>query len=166
MNPSLWKPTHCSVTSSTCRPLLTFDPHPWYTKFIRNYICAAVLWWFSFFPPRCVPTCVVFLNFPHNASHLPTSFLYEETHPSQTGCVFFCIQTLQPHSILPEDPGPRSMKSLYIHVSAYIMSSSSDYPNTPNPHARPHLILKIYKYVIANNTCPCYTKSNQLNRKD
>ena len=47
---------------------------------------------FCFSPPRCVPTCVVFLNFPHNASHLPTSFLYEETHPSQTGCVFFALK--------------------------------------------------------------------------
>ena len=43
---------------------------------------------FCFSPPRCVPTYVVFLNFPHNASHLPTSFLYEKTHPSQSGCVF------------------------------------------------------------------------------
>lgn len=48
---------------------------------------------FCFSPPRCVPTCVVFLNFPHNASHLPTSFLYEETRPSQFGVCFFAFNT-------------------------------------------------------------------------
>ena len=109
-----------------------------------TFLCGSPTVVFCFSPPRCVPTCVVFLNFPHNASHLPTSFLYEEHTLLRRG-VFFCIQTLQPspHSQNAQAPGVR--KSLYIHVSAYIMSSSSDYPNTPNPHTRPHLILKIYK---------------------
>ena len=69
---------------------------------------------FCFSPPGCVPTCVVFLNFPHNASHLPTSFLYEETHPPQTGVFFFALKPTT-ISTLPEDPDPRSMK-IVVHT--------------------------------------------------
>ena len=89
---------------------------------------------FCFSPPRCVPTCVVFLNFPHNASHLPTSFLYEETHPSQTGCVFFALKHTT-ISALPECPSPRSTKFVApickrLH-NANVLNPMS---NTPSPH--------------------------------
>ena len=88
---------------------------------------------FCFSPPRCVPTCVVFLNFPHNASHLPTSFLYEDT-PISIGVCFFALKPTT-ISTLPEDPGPRSTKQLHPYVSAYINANVlNPCPTPPSPH--------------------------------
>ena len=66
---------------------------------------------FCFSPPRCVPTCVVFLNFPHNASHLPTSFLYEKHTYLNRGVFFFA---LKPTTIChtPRRPRPQEYETV------------------------------------------------------
>lgn len=90
---------------------------------------------FCFSPPRCVPTCVVFSEFFHTTQAICPPPFYMKKHTLLRRGVFFCSQTLQQHSILPEDPDPRSTKQLYLHVSAYInvivLNPMSD---TPNPH--------------------------------